>query len=137
MTIRTREPSLKPFLHKFYTIIIKKIHTIVDTSSILFQLFTLQDCISYSAQYQHTGVFCQFGGKVYTDGIRSHHKKRIVYAYARTYDYVSSTHTIAHMSGTRVCYLCVRGRLLFVVVHTSIEYWAYISGFHINAYVFA
>ena len=30
--------------------------------------------------------------------VLAHNKNRIVYAYARTYDYVSSTHTITHTS---------------------------------------
>ena len=47
------------------------------------------------------------------------------------------THTTAHTSNTHACYLCVRWRLLFVVVVSSVEYWDYVSGFHVNAYVFA
>ena len=51
-------------------------------------------------------------------------------------------HTTAHTSITRARYLCAHTcwRLLFVVVFVIVStcpYWDYVSGFHVNHYVFA
>ena len=54
--------------------------------------------------------------------------------------FIFRAHTIAHTS-IHSCALsmrtCTCGRLLFVVVASTVEYWDNISGFHINHYVFA
>ena len=111
-TRRARKPSLKPFLHKFYTIIIKKIYTIVVMASILFQPFIKQHHNSSVTLCCHIVNFWQFGCKVYADGraytgdkaytsdrvctgcisVRTHHKKCIVIAYAYTGGYVLYAH---------------------------------------------
>ena len=139
-TRRAREPSSEPFLHKFYTIIIKKIYTIVVMASILFQPFILNGCRSSVTLYCHIGSFWQFGCKVYTDGraytgdkvytsdrvctgcisVRTHHKKCIVIAYAYTCGYVLYAHN-CDRKRTCGCYLCI---LSADYVSVVCVYWA-------------
>ena len=61
LTIRTREPSLKPFLHKFYTIIIKKY---TQLSTLFPYCSNCSSCNIIIRLWRHTIILVVFNSSV-------------------------------------------------------------------------